>query len=387
MRIVAFLEKTFLENLREWKILILTLAFAPCFVYLMYGYFGAAAPAYNLIVANRDVAGAGSNAAQDGARGLVRAWREARHPDGKPVFRVTEVRDLSAARAQVRNRDADLLVEIPAGFSRGLAEFRRLAGGAPARLVNTVDEKNTRGSMAMAYADYIAYTYAAKVSAAALPLEVAVRPLGGARPLRDFDLYVPALLVLAIIMVLFTAAASLVKEVDKGTMTRIMLSRLGTWELLAAVSINQVLIGAAALALAYGAALTCGFRSEGSAPLLLAVGVLTTLSVVAISVLTAAFLASIFELLTVGVFPFFVLMFFSECMFPLPKIRMLEIAGNTLYANDVLPTSLCVRAFNKILNFGAGPAEVSFELGGIVVLTVAYFALGTWLFRRRHMRI
>jgi ABC-2 type transport system permease protein len=387
MRIVAFLEKTFLENLREWKILILTLAFAPFFVYLMYGYFGAAAPAYNLLVDNRDVVDAGSNAAQGGARGLLRAWREARHPDGKPVFDVAEVRDLGVARARVRNRDADLLVEIPAGFSRRLAEFRRLAGGTPARLVNTADEKNVRGSMAMALSDYVAYTYAAKVTAAALPLEVAVLPLGTARPLRDFDLYVPALLVLAIILVLFTAAASLIKEVDQGTMTRIMLSRLGTWELLAAVSINQVLIGAVALALAYGAALTCGYRSEGSLPLLLAVGVLTTLSVVAISVLTAAFLTSIFELLTVGVFPFFVLMFFSDCMFPLPKIRMLEIAGNTLYVNDVLPTSLCVRAFNKILNFGAGPAGVSFELGAILVLTAGYFALGTWLFRRRHMGI
>jgi hypothetical protein len=35
---------------------------------------------------------------------------------------------------------------------------------------------------------------------------------------------------------------------------------------------------------------------------------------------------------------------------------------------------------------GAGRASVWFEMAGIVVLTAVYFALGIWLFRRRHMR-
>jgi ABC-2 type transport system permease protein len=151
--------------------------------------------------------------------------------------------------------------------------------------------------------------------------------------------------------------------------------------------VNQVLIGVAALALTYAAALSCGYRSPGSLVLVLLVGAVTTLSVVAIGVLTAAFLKSMFELLTVGTFPFFILMFFSECMFPLPKIPVLRIAAHTLYANDVLPTSLGVKAFNKVLNAGGGLGDIAFELGAILVLTVVYFALGIVLFRRRHLRV
>jgi ABC-2 type transport system permease protein len=117
------------------------------------------------------------------------------------------------------------------------------------------------------------------------------------------------------------------------------------------------------------------------------VGAATTLGVVAIAVFVSAFLKSMFELLTVGVFPFFVLMFFSDCMFPLPKVRVQEIGSHVLYANDILPTTLCVRAFNKILSFGAGLGDVAFEIGAILVLTAAYFAVGTWLFRRRHQRV
>jgi ABC-2 type transport system permease protein len=213
-----------------------------------------------------------------------------------------------------------------------------------------------------------------------------VQVVGSGRPLTEFDLYVPALLVLGIIMVLFTAATSLIKEVDRGTMTRLVLSRLRLWELLTAVSINQVGLGLGAVALAYAAAMSCGYRSEGSLGVLLVVGALTSLSVVALAVITSAFLKSMFELLTVGTFPFFILMFFSECMFPLPRLPVASLLGHTLYANDVLPPTLCVRAFNQVLNYGAGLGDVAFEIVVITVLTAVYFGLGAWLFSRRHGR-
>lgn len=386
MRTLAYLGKTFLENLREWKVLSLALAFAPAFVYMMHGYYGTATPAYRLAVVNRDARGAGDPAGGESAA-LLEAWRQARHPDGKPAFTVIERPELKAAQAMVRARDADLLVEIPAGFTASVASHRGGRAGVPARLVNHADERNLRSSMAMAMSDYVAFTQVAARTGARLPLDVSVAPLGAGRPVSDFDLYVPALLTLAIVMILFTAATSLVKEVERGTMARLMLSRLRTAELLAAVSANQVLLGVVALALAYLAALSCGYRSEGSLAALLVVGAVTTLGVVAIAVLCSAFLGSMFELLTVGTFPFFVLMFFSECMFPLPKIPVLALGSHTLYANDILPTTLCVRAFNEILSFGAGLGGVAFELGAILILTAGYFAVGAWLFGRRHQRV
>ena len=265
MKTLAFLRKTCLENLRDWKILSLSLVFTPFFVYLMYAYFH--------------------------------------------------------------------------------------ASPATQTLIETVQ---------------------------------AVEGLGG---LSEFDLYVPALLVLAIIMVLFTSAASLIKEVDKGTMSRLMLSKLSTVEFLGAVSISQVVIGLVTLLLAYAAALSVGYRPHGSLAAVLVVGAVSALAVVAVSVLVAAFLNTIFELLTVGCFPFFLLMFFSDAMMPLPKIRLFHLAGHVFNISDVLPTSLTTRAFNAILSNNAGLPDVWFEVTAIIVLTAGYFALGTWLFKRRHMRV
>jgi ABC-2 type transport system permease protein len=241
--------------------------------------------------------------------------------------------------------------------------------------------------MAMAFSDYVSFTYAFAVTGVTLPVTIDLERLGKAQKLSEFDLYVPALLVLALIMIMFTAAATLIKEVDKGTMSRLMLSRLTTTELMTAISANQVIIGVAALALAYLAALSVGYRGEGSIFALLVVGALSTLGVVALSIVVAAWLKTIFELLTVGCFPFFILMFFSEAMFPLPKVTLFHVLGNAFYLNDVLPTSITVRAFNRILNYGAGLSDIVYELCAILVVSAAYYALGIWWFRRRHQRV
>lgn len=276
MRVLACLRKTFLENLRDWKILILTLTLTPSLVYIMYGYLRAAPSSYTLLVVNQDRA-AGVSPEAPGAAGLVAAWTLVPNTDGSPLFKV--------------------------------------------------------------------------------------------RPLDD------------------AAAASLIKEVDKGTMVRLALSRLTTAELLTAVTLNQVLIGCVTALLPYGAAVSVGYSSQGSLAAMLVVAAFATVSVVAISVVVSAFMRTIFELLAVGCFPFFVLMFFSDAMVPLPKIALFHVAGNVVNLSDVLPTSLAVRALNRILNDGAGPGSVWFELTGIAILTAAYFAGGIVLFRRRHQRL
>ena len=55
MRLISLFRKTVFENLRDWKILILTLAFGPFFVALMYFYLGETTNSpYRVMVVNRD---------------------------------------------------------------------------------------------------------------------------------------------------------------------------------------------------------------------------------------------------------------------------------------------------------------------------------------------
>jgi hypothetical protein len=79
-------------------------------------------------------------------------------------------------------------------------------------------------------------------------------------------------------------------------------------------------------------------------------------------------------------------MFFSGGMFPIPTISLFALGGRSINVNDILPTTHSITAFGKILNQNAGLGDVTYEMGAIIVLTVLYFAVGIWLFTRRHMR-
>jgi ABC-2 type transport system permease protein len=388
-KLLAYLGKTFKENLREWKILVLALVFGPFFVYVMYAYFGATSPSYGLLVLNHDRPARASDGVEVRAGDqLVAAWREAAYPDGKPYFKVRPAASLVDGKRLLKNRDADIMVVIPEGFSAfiiGPTDRDVSTGPTTAPIKNIGDETSPRYMVAAAFADFITYSFVAAAKKIDLPAAVEFEGIGAGRSPSDFDLYVPALLVLAIIMVLFTAAASLIKEVDKGTITRLVMSKLSATQFLAAVGLNQILVGAVALALTFLSAWTVGYRTSGSLALFFLTGALSTASVMAVSLIVAGWLRTIYELLTVGIFPFFLLMFFSESMFPMPKLAFLKLGAHTLYANDILPTALTVKAFNKILNFGAGLKDIWFELAAIVVLTAIYFIIGLWVFRRRHL--
>ena len=128
-----------------------------------------------------------------------------------------------------------------------------------------------------------------------------------------------------------------------------------------------------------------GYRAVGSLTVLLMVGALTSISIMAFSVLVAAFLRTLFDLVTVGCFPFFVLMFFSGGMFPLPGVTLFEVGARSIEMNDILPTTHAITAMGKVLNYGAGLGDILPELGGVVALSALFYALGTWAFTHRHM--
>jgi ABC-2 type transport system permease protein len=388
MRIISLFRKTWTENIRDWKILILTLTFAPLFVLLIYFYVGESTQrAYRVVVINHD-AGVSRfdrgdfNAGSD----LISEMTKVQDADGRKIIEVTQELTMTTARIQLMNNSVDLVVEIPERFSEVLLSYSQGDQPAPAVIKTYGDPTKANYVMAAVWSDMITYEYAAAVAGLKSPLEIQVNTVSGKQALNEFELYVPALLALALIMLMFTAAASLIKEKDKGTIIRLRLSNMTTFEWLTAVSLTQVIIGMLALALTLATAVALGYRTSGSLIAVSIVGLLSCLSIIAISLIVAAYLRTIFDLLTIGCFPFFILMFFSGGMFPLPPLRLFMVGDRAMNINDLLPTTHAISAMSKILNFGAGLGDVVFELGAIAVLTIALFAFGIWLFTRRQMR-
>jgi ABC-2 type transport system permease protein len=388
VRLIGLLRKTLAENLRDWKILIMTLTFAPFFTVLMYFYFESADRApYRVVVVNHDEGttaadGHPINAGQD----LISELTNARHADGTQVLRMLRAGETIAARERVAHGSADLMIEIPREFSQTLQVHRQRTATRSVSVSTYGDATNPQYFAAAAWCDAIIYLFASTQADLPSPVQFDVQTIASDRTLSGFDLYVPGLLALALIMLMFTAAASLIKEKDKGTLVRLRMSNMTTFEWLTAVTLIQVVLGLLAVALTLETAIALGYEPSGSWIAMTLVTVLSCIAIVAISVVVAAWLRTIFDLMTIGSFPFFILMFFSGGMFPLPHVRVLEIAGRSLDANDVLPTTHSIAAFDKILNQGARLGELTFEMGAIAILSAAFFAVGAWLFVKRHMR-
>jgi ABC-2 type transport system permease protein len=384
-RLVHLLRKEMLETFRDWKMLSMTLTFAPFFVLIMYAYLGHAAPTYRIAVVNQDQ----GVAAEEGGptsfgEQLLAVLRAVRSPEGDTILLVRDANP-DEVEGLLERRQADLAVFIPPGFTQAILASRGGESVDPVQVRSRGDPANPDYLMAAAWTDMTVMGFVEVAAGLTSPALLAPETVSGFSSLSEFELYVPGLLILALMMLMFTAAGALIREKDKGTLIRLRLSNLRVLEWLSAVTVTQLAVGILALALTFLTAMAVGYRTNGSLGILLFLGVLTSIAVTAFSVLVAAFLRSVFDLVTVGSFPFFVLMFFSGGMVPLPGVPLFHLGDRAVELNEVLPTTHAIAALNRVLSFDAGFGDIRYEIAAMLFLTLVFYALGTWIFTRRHM--
>jgi ABC-2 type transport system permease protein len=317
---------------------------------------------------------------------LITKMVNAEYADGANILEVKKEETLIAALGRLEDKSTDLVVEIPENFSKVLLEYKLGNRPSPAVLKTYGDSSNVKYIMAAVWSDAMAWEFSGAITGEKGPLEFRAETIGSTESLNEFELYVPGLLALALMMLMFSAAASLIKEKDKGTIIRLRISKMTTFEWLSAVSLTQVFIGLLAVGLAYLTAFSLGYRSSGSLVAVGVVSLISTLGIMAISLLVAASLRTIFDLMTIGCFPFFILMFFSGGMLPIQDVRLFSLGSRIININDILPTTHTISALDKILNYRAGLGDCLFELGAIAFLTVVLFTAGVWIFSKRHMQ-
>lgn len=377
MKLVASVIKSFKENVRDWKVLVLVLTFSPFFLLLMYLFYGSGPTTYHVGILNLDE-GASSTA-------LVKMLEHTKGQDGFGLFKLSHMGNEEELKAKVKEKTIDLGMLIPADYSEKVSQADEKNTVPPAVVSFYGSMSNVRYTVAAVMAADEVYKQGIEAAKITLPSSISETFLEKKLPLNEFEGYVPGLISLAVLMILFTASASIVQENDKKTLIRLKLSRLGAFHFLAGICIVQAAVAVAAIVLSYWTALGLGYRPAGGFGALLFVGILSSLSMVAVSLVVASFLNTVFDVLTIGCFPFFILMFFSGSMFPLPKMNLFTISGHSFGYADILPLTHTANAFHKILNDGAGIHDVGFDVWMIALLTILYFVVGLMLYRKRKL--
>ena len=373
MRFYASVMKSLKENLRDWKVLVLVLTFSPFFVLLMYLFYGGEPVTYQIGMINQDQ----GKTSQE----LIEMLQNIQSAEGFGLYEIHFESSEDQLKTDIKEKTIDLGMVIPADYSERLQNSGQ--GLSPAVVTFFGSMSNPRYTVAAVMAYDVVFQQGVQIARISLPSTISESFLETKQPLNEFEAYVPGLISLAVLMILFPATASIVKENEKKTLIRLKLSSLGVFNFLGGMSLVQAVVAVGGISLAYWAALGLGYRPAGTFGPVLLVGILSSFSMVSISLVVASFLNTVFDVLTVGCFPFFILMFFSGGMFPLPEVHLFTLGGFSFGIADLLPLTQTTKAFNQILNYGAGIKEVWVEILMIGLLTVFYFGIGLVLYQKR----
>jgi len=386
MRLLAVFRKTLREQMRDWASLSMVIVLCPLFVLLYWLIAGGGSTSYKVLVINGD-AGAvveGRGPVNEGAR-VIEALRALAYKSGDPMLRIQVMTDRAAAETQLRDRYAAALIVLPGDFSRMLH-----AAPADRPRFSPVVLSGDAGNFAYAVASVLVFTgldaLTRSLGGFDPPFPWKEEFVGGAAPRSEFEAYVPGLLILSIILLVFTTALPLIREREERTLRRLRVSRMTAFDLLGGVSLAQIALGALSIVLTFLVAVLLGFRSQGSLFAAAAVGLLCAGSVIAVGLVTACFCKNATAVLTIGTLPFFLLMWFSGAAMPMPRVTLFVIGARPFALNDILPPTHAVTAMNKILALGASLGDVLYELVLLTALTAAYFAAAVWIYRRTQMR-
>ncbi len=374
------------EQVREYWILVLTLLMAPLFIAIYFLMAETEDPVYDVILVNQDrVVEYRGGDFKLGDSIITYAGLLSLAPEME-MLKVTSLESREEAVERLRNKKADVVVVLPDDLSASVAAYKNSLD-LTSRIELIGDITQMEYIVGAVWAEELINRYIQEQAEIRMPVSWYETTLGFSGKRTYFELYVPGLLILSIIMIIFSASAAIVREPESRTLERLRVSRLSALEFITGISLVQIIVAILSLLLALLTAMALGYTLiPGTFWFILLICVLTALSMISFSLLVAAMCRSVKEVAIIGTFPLFLLMFFTGAAFPVSGGQLFTIGGYQVMLNDLLSPKFAIEALNKVLIRGLEVKDTIPEMIALVVLTLFYFVTGTWAFMRRHMR-
>lgn len=212
--------------------------------------------------------------------------------------------------------------------------------------------------------------------------------ISGSQSLSVFDYQAPGILVFAVLIAAIGVATSLAGEVEGGTLERLKLTNMNSFDLLFGTLLPWSFMAIIQVLILFATALLIGFSwAGGISSLLLAILVAAVAGVasVALGLVIAAFADSEDHASNLGTLVTVPLSFISGAFFPLPRLVIGKFFGYEFELYDILPWSHASDALRTLLSFGGGLGDVLIDVLFTLVLTILLFFLGVLLFSRNRL--
>ena len=379
MKILQISWKTLKEQIRDWVTLGLSLSIGAFFVLLYWLMIPSGSTRFGVMVQNLDSGSYGHEA--------IQLLESLTYPSGDPLLDVVMVNDQDGAEDLLQDRDAEVLLIIPDNFSETLSLGAKGEIKKPAEITLVGDLTNPYYAVGAVMASSVIDEFVQIQTGEIRPVRYNEIALGASAGRSEFDMYIPGILIVSVVMLVFTVSMTITYEVEAGTLRRLQMTAMKARDLLIGISLPTVLFGVLSLLLTLVIAIGLGFNSQGSVWLALFVGGMTAIAVVGVGLIVAAFSKSVSQAFIIANFPLIFFMFFSGAVYPIPRINLFQIRGIQFSLYDILPPTHAVVALNKILTLGAGLDGVWYEIISLIFLSLIYFGIGILIFQRRQLKL
>ncbi|MBI5565103.1 MAG: ABC transporter permease [Chloroflexi bacterium] len=293
------------------------------------------------------------------------------YASGVPMFEVKLTDDTAAALAALRNKTATALIALDPRQSL---------------ITVTADALSPSFYRASVLLDNVVTRYTDRLAGRPQLVRITEQSVTAAGPQNNFDLYAPGIIIFALLMIIPQTAMLIAREIRWRTLRRLRLTCLRAWDLLAGISLAQMIIAVLQVVIIFVAALLLGFHTQGSLLLAIVVGLAISFSAIGLGLIVACFIENDSQAANIGATAAMLQVFLSGSFFQLPPLTLFTMAGHQIDLFDIFPATHGFSALQQVLTYGAGLQDVAFRLGATLGLAAVYFSVGVLVFQRRQMR-
>jgi ABC-2 type transport system permease protein len=379
--------KSLKEQIRDYWILLIVVLLAPFFIFVYYLMIESENPHYDIVIVNKDNGISMPAFNMNLGDSLIAFLKQEALSYEDMILRFYVGDQREDAISRLRDEKIDVLLIVPENFTASLVNYSQ-GSDEPATFELVGNITDMHYIIGAVWTEELFNQFLANSTGYEMPVRWIETQLGHSGERTNFELYVPGMLILAIIMMMFSASAAIVREPEIQTIKRLKLSNLSALEFLTGVSILQIIIAAFSVMLALLTAMGLGYRIiPGTLWYLVLISFLTSLSIIAFSLIFAAVCRSIKDVAIIGTFPMLLFMFFSGAAFPVGGGTLFSIGDFEFKINGILSATHSVNALNKVLVMDQSPVKTLPDVSTLVILTILYFIIGVWAFNRRHMKL
>ncbi|MFZ0442815.1 MAG: ABC-2 transporter permease [Methanobacterium sp.] len=419
MKFISIAVKDFKELVRDRRGLFFILLF-PIFFMMIFGFafggMGEGNTPHNIAIVNYDQGTVNSTSGENVNYGnnLIIALQDANYENSSvKLFNITTTTD-SQAKDLLRQRTVDAELIIPADFSNSVSALinNTLQSSTGQTSVNSSTSNNTSTVIISGDTGFMGFGVAqgilvgvlgqyqenvvnsVKNQIAGTPgaeptkfIDTKVQSIPGTQNFTQFDFLAPGMIVFAILLLATTVAAILTREVESGTLLRLKMSKMRSFDLLFGGLIPWSLIAGAQVVILLAVGIILGLHWQGnfySIILAIFIGIIGGVASISLAMIIASFAKTDRQAANLGTLIVIPISFLTGAFFQLPGV-FLNFFGHNFQAYDLLPWTHTLTALRSVLIFGSGWNSVSYEVEMSVILTLILFVIGVFLFSRTRL--